>query len=183
MCTTRGSVDVAKYMGTTAEGESPEQAESSSPQIAQETWTAFVMTPDGVKGITQSEFSTLKQSIQPKYFNVIVSGSKVEILHRNKQYGGELKRVIVPLLRLLLRSPGEMITGPKLVEEIWGNVDYDQKARTRLKVAISRLRTLLGPDGKLLKTQPGKGPNRAHKTGYSIDKGFAFLWLETTQRD
>lgn len=59
------------------------------------------------------------------------------------------RRVLGPLLRALGRRPGEPVAASTLIAEVWGTRD-GRSARAALKMAISRLRDLLGPHGRAI---------------------------------
>ena len=54
------------------------------------------------------------------------------------------KRVILPLLVHFLRHGGESFSMLELAQSVWGAEDLNDAMKTKVKVAISRLRTLLG---------------------------------------
>ncbi len=55
------------------------------------------------------------------------------------------RRVLVPLLLAFLQRPDRALDAEQLHREVWGTDRFDDSARTRLKVALSRLRALIGP--------------------------------------
>jgi DNA-binding response OmpR family regulator len=55
------------------------------------------------------------------------------------------RRVMLPLLLAFLEKPDRALDAEQLHREIWGTDRFDDASRTRLKVALSRLRELLGP--------------------------------------
>lgn len=174
-----GSVETSHYIGCLKGNfeDKPGPVSVPVPEESQEMGTRLV-SQEGSRQIHPSEVATLLESINPEILNVIILNGKTEILHKGKRQTGDLKRIILPLMRMLLAHAGSEVKAPVLAAHVWGDTPYDQKARTRLKVAISRLRTLLGEDSKHLTTIPGRGPNRAENTGYRIEKQLQFLWLE-----
>ncbi len=56
------------------------------------------------------------------------------------------RRILVPLLLALFEHPERWVDADQLHRSVWGVDRYDEAARTRLKVAISRARSLLGAE-------------------------------------
>ena len=138
-----------------------------------------LLSPDGERLIARTEAERLRTTMNAEHLNVFHLADTCEIHHRGQRQTGELKRVILPLMRALMRQPGCEVRAPDLACAVWGEGPYDQRARTRLKVAISRLRTLLGPDACHLRTIPGTGPQRSSKTCYVLDRELPFIWVES----
>ena len=72
------------------------------------------------------------------------------------------KRVMFPLLLAFLRAPGERFTMQELARDVWGEEGFSPAVQTKVKVAISRLRTLLGKARKYIVTV------RAEEDGVSV---------------
>ncbi len=140
-----------------------------------------LLCPDGERLIARNEAERLRTTMNVEHLNIFHLDDTCEIHHRGQRQTGELKRVILPLMRTLMRQPGEEVRAPNLASAVWGEGPYDQRARTRLKVAISRLRSLLGPDACHLRTIPGTGPQRSSKTCYVLDRELPFIWVESAE--
>jgi tetratricopeptide (TPR) repeat protein len=140
-----------------------------------------LLSPDGERLIARNEAERLRTTMNAQHLNVFHLDDTCVIHHRGQRQTGELKRVILPLMRTLMRQPGHEVRAPDLASAVWGEGPYDQRARTRLKVAISRLRTLLGPDACHLRTIPGTGPQRSSKTCYVLDRELPFIWVEAAE--
>lgn len=140
-----------------------------------------VLTPEGEQLLSRRDVDRVLSSMRRDTLTVVEMDGKCEIFHRGHIKSGELKRVVLPLLRTLLLRPGELVHAPSLAAAVWGDGDYDQRARTRLKVAVSRLRDLLGSDAKHLKTFPGTGPKRSNNTAYLLSTALSFTWVDMVE--
>lgn len=134
--------------------------------------------PQGERIVDSSELGRVLHKPDGAVLTVLQVDGRCEIRHRGSVQLAELKRVALPLLRALITHPGKNLPAANLTEAVWGAGPYDQKARTRLKVAISRLRDMLGEDGRHIKTVRGPGTRRASSTAYRLDPAFSFLWVE-----
>ena len=137
-----------------------------------------VFAPQGERVVDAAEINRLLHKPSGAVLTVLQIDGRCEIQHRGTTQMAELKRVALPLLRALVTHPGKNIPAASLTEMVWGPGPYDQKARTRLKVAISRLRDMLGEDGKFIRTVRGPGGRRAASTAYRLDPQFSFMWIE-----
>ena len=134
--------------------------------------------PQGERIVDAAELGRLLHKPDGAVLTVLQVDGRCEIRHRGSVQLADLKRVALPLLRALVTHPGKNLPAANLTEMVWGVGPYDQKARTRLKVAISRLRDMLGEDGRHIKTVRGPGTRRASSTAYRLDPAFSFLWVE-----
>ena len=176
-----GAIEASRYLSRLRGIEfvpTEEQVFVHEPSDVQAEGQNCIITQEGLKFVETAELDALMANMNKEILNIVIAGGKTNFIHKGVKQTGDLKRIIVPLLRTLLSNAGDEVKAPKLAAAVWGEGEYNQKARTRLKVAISRLRTLLSSDGKYLTTIPGKGPNRAENTGYRIEKELEFLWLE-----
>ena len=60
--------------------------------------------------------------------------------------GLEGKRLMVPLLLLFMERPTYAFDAPEIHRDVCGNDVFDDSAALRVRVALSRLRALLGRD-------------------------------------
>ncbi len=139
-----------------------------------------VLTPQAVRILPSGRLEQLLSAAGEDAFVIIVRDThRAEVRHAGTTRTGDLRRVVLPLLRKLIERPEQGYTAPELVELVWGEAEFDARARTRLKVAISRLRDFLGPQlGQYLVTMPGKGKDRARQTRYAVTRDLPFLWVE-----
>ncbi|MGM0575087.1 MAG: tetratricopeptide repeat protein [Myxococcota bacterium] len=96
------------------------------------------------------------------------------MVNRGKEISLAEKRVILPLLLHFLRNPDQVFTMDELAESVWQSQSGKSSMQTKVKVAISRLRALLGKDRKYVVTarvdKPGGGTQVAY--GLAADLGF-----------
>lgn len=152
---------------------------SPTPSADADTRPRFrLFGPQGERVVDAAELGRVLHKPDGAVLTVLQVDGRCEIRHRGTVTLAELKRVALPLLRALITHPGKNMPAANLTELVWGAGPYDQKARTRLKVAISRLRDMLGEDGRHIKTVRGPGTRRASSTAYRLDPAFSFLWVE-----
>ena len=80
------------------------------------------------------------------------------------------KRVILPLLLHFLREPNDVFTMDELARRVWKSRDGKHAMQTKVKVAISRLRALLGKDRAVVITTRVEKPSGS---GTSVAYGLA----------
>ena len=86
------------------------------------------------------------------------------------------QRVLVPLLLALLGKPDRAFEAPHLHREVWGSDRFDESARTRVKVALSRLRALVGPG--VLESRSVVSPTGVARKVFAIAAGLDFAIIE-----
>ena len=87
------------------------------------------------------------------------------------------KRVIMPLILHFLRAPDGAFTMQELAEQVWGATD-GSAMQTKVKVAVSRLRALLGKDRPyVLTTKVDRGGDRP-VVAYALAKDLPFYLVE-----
>jgi DNA-binding response OmpR family regulator len=92
------------------------------------------------------------------------------------------KRVILPLLLHFLRHPNEAFTMRALSIQVWGAPDAKKTMQTKVKVAISRLRGLLGKDRQyIVTTRVSEGEDGASVVAYGLAPDFPYLVVERVE--
>ena len=83
---------------------------------------------------------------------LVVSMMRQEMNHRGRVTALGQKRIILPLLAHFLCQPESAFTVPELAAEVWNSPNLDKSMRTKVKVAVSRLRNLLGREHTVIVT-------------------------------
>jgi ATP/maltotriose-dependent transcriptional regulator MalT len=101
------------------------------------------------------------------------------LLNGGKRTSLAEKRVILPLLRHFLCHPGEVFTMAQLSSQVWGSPDAKKAMQTKVKVAVSRLRSLLGKDRPYITTsRVPQGDDGETVVAYGLAEGFDYLLTE-----
>jgi ATP/maltotriose-dependent transcriptional regulator MalT len=109
---------------------------------------------------------------------VLVAHEQFLILEGEQVPLGE-KRVILPLLLHFLRFPETVFTMDQLAAEVWGADDGRTSMQTKVKVAISRLRALLGKDRNYVITSRVDLPDGSGSVvGYGLAPQLEFQLVE-----
>jgi len=108
-----------------------------------------VTTRDGLKPLDEDGFQLLLRDGAPALVAVVATQT---VLNFGKSLNLAQKRVMFPLLLTFLRSPDDYFTMERLALEVWGEEELDASVQTKVKVAISRLRSLLGKARKYIVT-------------------------------
>ncbi|MEZ4265661.1 MAG: tetratricopeptide repeat protein [Myxococcota bacterium] len=109
---------------------------------------------------------------------VLVAHEQYLILEGEHVPLGE-KRVILPLLLHFLRFPDTVFTMDQLAAEVWGAEDGRTSMQTKVKVAISRLRALLGKDRNYVITSRVELPDGSGSVvGYGLAPQLEFQLVE-----
>jgi len=87
------------------------------------------------------------------------------------------KRVIMPLLLHFLRHPGGVFTMADLAHEVWGAEDGSQM-QTKVKVAVSRLRALIGKDRTVILTTRVEKDEGGSVVAYTLSPEVKYLLVE-----
>jgi DNA-binding response OmpR family regulator len=94
------------------------------------------------------------------------------------------KRVILPLLSHFLHHPDEVFTMTHLSAQVWGAADARKTMQTKVKVAISRLRGLLGKDRPyILTSRVAAGDDGETVVAYGLAPDFPYLVIERVPED
>lgn len=115
------------------------------------TGAPFVLhTRTSSQGLTGSDYQQLIASKGPGAFVVCVPDQLVLNFGRVVSLGQ--KRVMMPLLLHLLRNPDTSFSMLELAREVWDSPELTPTVQTKVKVAISRLRALLGKNRNYITT-------------------------------
>lgn len=118
------------------------------------------------------------------------AGKKTLVLVAHEQYlvlDGEQvplgeKRVILPLLLQFLRHPERTFGMDELAAEVWGAEGGRTSMQTKVKVAISRLRALLGKEREYVVTGRVELPDGSGSVvGYGLAEDLDFLLVEQVE--
>lgn len=111
----------------------------------------FVLhTRTSSQGLTGSDYQQIIASKGPGSFVVCVPDQIVLNFGRVVSLGQ--KRVMLPLLLHLLRNPEQCFSMLELAREVWDSPELTPTVQTKVKVAISRLRALLGKNRNYITT-------------------------------
>lgn len=103
----------------------------------------FVQITRGVtRGLSSSEYQTIVNGKSNNQLVVCVPDQLV--LNFGRQVSLGQKRVMMPLLLQLLRHPDQSFSMLELANLVWGTAELTSTVQTKVKVAVSRLRALLG---------------------------------------
>jgi ATP/maltotriose-dependent transcriptional regulator MalT len=104
------------------------------------------------------------------------------LVHKGDDISLSEKRVILPLLLHFLRNPTKAFTMSELAEAVWGAKD-DGSMQTKVKVAISRLRALLGKDRPYIVTQKVDRGGERPIVAYGLDDAVSFYIVERIEAE
>ena len=114
--------------------------------------------------------------------NLVLLVHEQLLVHRGDDISLAEKRVILPLLLYFLRHPEGAFTMRELAEEVWGAQDSGSM-QTKVKVAISRLRALLGKDRPYIVTQKVDRGEERPVVAYGLDDAVNFFVVEHIETD
>ena len=100
------------------------------------------MTRSGSQGLGAADYQAIVNSKPAASFVVCVPDQLV--LNFGRQLALGQKRVMLPLLLHLLRNHDESFSMLELAREVWDSPELTATVQTKVKVAVSRLRALLG---------------------------------------
>lgn len=100
------------------------------------------LTRSGSQGMSAADYQAVVNSKPATSFIVCVPDQLV--LNFGRQLALGQKRVMLPLLLHLLRNPDESFSMLELAREVWDSPELTPTVQTKVKVAVSRLRALLG---------------------------------------
>lgn len=101
-----------------------------------------VLDRKGTHLVSEREVDAIRQSPPP----LLLDGPKQRLVIRGTSVGLEGKRLMVPLLLLFMERPTYAFDAQEIHRDVWGNDAFDDSAALRVRVALSRLRVLLGRD-------------------------------------
>ncbi len=96
----------------------------------------------GTTGLSAADYQAVVSSRSASTFVVCVPDQLV--LNFGRQVSLGQKRVMMPLLLHLLRNSDESFSMLELAREVWDSPELTPTVQTKVKVAVSRLRALLG---------------------------------------
>lgn len=106
------------------------------------------------------------------------------MINRGEEVSLAEKRVIMPLLLHFLRHPEEVFTMDQLARSVWKSRDAKQAMQTKVKVAISRLRALLGKDRPyVITTRIDKPSGTGTIVAYGLAPELEFFVVERMEDD
>lgn len=102
--------------------------------------------------------------------------------HQMWNYGASIslgqKRVILPLLVHFLQNGDQVFSMAELAESVWDAPELDDTTKTKVKVAISRLRGLLGKGRTYIVTGRRTPPAGRSVVTYGLHPSIRFLLVE-----
>ena len=104
-----------------------------------------------------------------------------EMINHGKVVSLAEKRVILPLLLHFLCYPDSAFTMAELAESVWHTRDLSSSMQTKVKVAISRLRSLLGKQREYIETSRRKLPEGGSAVAYGLAPGLEFYLVEEVE--
>lgn len=125
----------------------------------------WVLTRREVIGLTEEDVEDLQEESQGGELWVHLAEQRLDNFGVSVSLAQ--KRVILPLLVHFLMRHDEDFTMGELAQHVWGAEELDNSMRTKVKVAISRLRSLLGKRRNYIVT------GRRHETGKKSEVTYA----------
>jgi len=114
--------------------------------------------------------------------NLVLLVHEQMLVHKGDDISLAEKRVILPLLLYFLRNPDGAFTMRELAQEVWGAQDSGSM-QTKVKVAISRLRALLGKERPYILTQKVDRGAERPVVAYGLDSGVNFFVVEHIENE
>ena len=108
-----------------------------------------VTTRDGALPLDAEAYAALVADGGPSLVALV---AEQVVLNFGKRLELGQKRVMFPLLLTFLRAPNDPFSMRELALAVWGDDDFGPTTQTKVKVAVSRLRTLLGKSRKYIVT-------------------------------
>lgn len=138
------------------------------------------ITRGGTAGLSSADYQLLVTSKAATSFVVCVPDQLV--LNFGRQVSLGQKRVMMPLLLHLLRNPDESYSMLELAREIWDSQELTPTVQTKVKVAVSRLRALLGKSRNyIITTRKAEGGESV--VAYQTAPQLQFQIIETAPRE
>lgn len=105
------------------------------------------------------------------------------LINRGSEISLSEKRVIMPLLLHFLSHPDAPFTMDALAADVWGSKDGRQAMQTKVKVAISRLRGLLGKDRAYVNTTRVPVAGGGTVVAYALADDLEFYVVDRSEED
>ncbi len=115
--------------------------------------------------------------------SLIVLADRQEMVNYGQAVALGQKRVILPLLVHFLTHPDRTFTMNELATEVWGVEDESETLKTKVKVAISRLRTLLGKGREYVQTGRRQDGERGSLVTYGLAPNVEYYLFEPARRE
>lgn len=138
------------------------------------------ITRSGTQGLSAADYQGIVNSKASSAFVVCVPDQVV--LNFGRQVSLGQKRVMMPLLLHLLRNPDECFSMLELAREIWESPELTPTVQTKVKVAVSRLRALLGKSRNYIITTRKMESNES-VVAYQTAPQLQFQIIEPAPRD
>lgn len=133
-----------------------------------------ILDRKGTHLVSEREVDAIRQSPP----TLLLDGPKQRLIIRGISMGLEGKRLMVPLLLLFLERPTYAFDAPEIHRDVWGNDAFDDSAALRVRVALSRLRAVLGRDVIVTQRRTTATGNMA--TRYMISEAIDYFAIEQT---
>jgi len=162
-------------------GASPSQASiGAAKKVALASGASYVATGRAsVQAMSDAELSALVEAKSSALFIVLVP-EKV-VVNFGKRVSLGQKRIMLPLLIELLRHPDDAFSMLELARRVWdANTELTPTIVTKVKVAISRLRALLGRNRAYINTTR-KDEGGESVVAYQVAPQLQFLIVETAR--
>lgn len=148
-------------------------------RLAQASGAAYVaLGRTGAQALSETEYHGLVESKSPGTFVVVVPEKVVLNFGRRLPLGQ--KRIMLPLLLELLRHPEQAFSMLELAQRVWDAGELTPTVVTKVKVAVSRLRALLGRNRAYINTTR-KDEEGESVVAYQVAPQLNFLVVETAR--
>lgn len=134
----------------------------------------------GSQGVSAQDYQAIVNSKSATAFIVCVPDQLV--LNFGRQVSLGQKRVMMPLLLHLLRNPDDSFSMLELAREVWSSPELTPTVQTKVKVAVSRLRALLGKSRNYIITTR-KMEDGESVVAYQTAPQLQYLIIEPAPRD
>ena len=134
-----------------------------------------VTTRRGRRGMSEQQVRAL---VNAESDEALVLLSHIGELHNHGSFVSlKEKRVILPLIRCFLDNPDTAHSMKELGLEIWGTQDVSSGMQTKIKVAVSRARALLGKDRDYIVTGSRAEPEGGSCVTYCLAEDLDFYLI------
>jgi len=148
-------------------------------RLAQQSGASYVgIGRTGAQALSDGDYQALVESKSPNTFVVLVPDKVV--LNFGKRVPLGQKRIMLPLLLELLRSPEVSFSMLELARRVWDATELTPTVVTKVKVAVSRLRALLGRNRAYINTTR-KDENGESVVAYQVAPQLNFMVVETVR--
>lgn len=169
-----------------ARGGDPGEARSLPEEVASsyrahrrrtEPSEAFVVTTrEGRYGATEEQVEELLEG--PGREALVLRVDRPSVVNFGVESSLNEKRVILPLLLHFLRNPDRIFSMEDLAGQVWGGRDAQKALQTKVKVAISRLRGLLGKQRDYVVTTRVERPPHGSVVAYRLAADLPYYVVE-----